>query len=47
MKINGKQYYDIVTPYGYGGPYIVGYVNKEKDGAVTVQKNRIVTGFFL
>ncbi len=30
ILLNGKIYYDIVTPYGYGGPYIVNYINKEK-----------------
>lgn len=26
----GEQYYDIVTPYGYGGPIIIEYKDKEK-----------------
>ena len=30
IKLNGKTYYDIVTPYGYGGPYIESCINKEK-----------------
>ena len=29
MLVEGKQYYDIVTPYGYGGPVIVEASNKE------------------
>lgn len=29
LKINNEVYYDIVTPYGYGGPYIEKYSNKE------------------
>lgn len=28
--INGIQYYDIVTPYGYGGPIVVEAKNKER-----------------
>lgn len=30
IKINNITYYDIVTPYGYGGPYIDKCINKEK-----------------
>lgn len=30
ININGKKYYDIVTPYGYGGPIINHCTNKEK-----------------
>ena len=30
MLVEGKSYYDIVTPYGYGGPYIESCKNKEK-----------------
>lgn len=29
--VDGEQYYDIVTPYGYGGPYIESCVEGEKD----------------
>lgn len=28
--LNNQQYYDIVTPYGYGGPYIEKCINKEE-----------------
>ena len=28
--IEGKQYYDITTPYGYGGPVILSYNNKKE-----------------
>lgn len=28
-KINNKEYFDIVTPYGYGGP-IINYCNRKK-----------------
>ena len=30
FKIDGQTFYDIVTPYGYGGPYIVEANNKER-----------------
>ena len=30
LKIDENTYYDIVTPYGYGGPYIQECINKEK-----------------
>lgn len=30
VRINGKLYYDIITPYGYGGPQIVKSYDKEK-----------------
>ncbi len=30
IKINNQSYYDIITPYGYGGPYIVESNNKEE-----------------
>ena len=30
IQIDSNIYYDIVTPYGYGGPYIKECVNKEK-----------------
>lgn len=30
IKIYGKKFYDIVTPYGYGGPYIVECINKDE-----------------
>lgn len=30
MLIDGKQYYDIASPYGYGGPYIESCTNKER-----------------
>ena len=30
IKIDDNTYYDIVTPYGYGGPYIDKCINKEK-----------------
>ena len=29
-QVDGKTYYDIVTPYGYGGPYIEKFVDKDK-----------------
>lgn len=29
--ILGKQYYDIITPYGYGGPYIEEYIEGKKE----------------
>ena len=29
--VDGEQYYDIVTPYGYGGPYIESCVEGKKD----------------
>ena len=29
-KINGETYYDIISPYGYGGPMIVEASNKQK-----------------
>ena len=28
LLLDGKKYYDIVTPYGYGGPYIEKCVDK-------------------
>ncbi len=30
INIDGKKYYDIVTPYGYGGPIIHNFSDKEK-----------------
>ena len=30
IKINNTKYYDIITPYGYGGPYILKCNNKAK-----------------
>lgn len=30
ISLNGFFYYDIVTPYGYGGPYIASCTDKEK-----------------
>ena len=30
IKIDNKTYYDIVTPYGYGGPYIEQCITKDK-----------------
>ena len=30
LKVNENIYYDIVTPYGYGGPYVVESNNSEK-----------------
>ena len=30
MIVDGKTYYDIVTPYGYGGPIIIDCVNKDE-----------------
>ena len=30
IKVDGITYYDIVTPYGYGGPYIVECIDKDK-----------------
>ncbi|WP_411843788.1 GNAT family N-acetyltransferase [Salinicoccus sp. HZC-1] len=29
-RIDGEQYYDLISPYGYGGPVIHSYTNKEK-----------------
>lgn len=29
-EINGNKFYDIVTPYGYGGPYIQECINKDE-----------------
>ena len=29
LKLDGNTYFDIVTPYGYGGPYIENVINKE------------------
>lgn len=31
IKINGETYYDLVTPYGYGGPLIIKYSNEKKE----------------
>lgn len=30
QKVDGKEYFDIITPYGYGGPIILEEKNKEK-----------------
>lgn len=30
LKLGGKTYFDIVTPYGYGGPYIENVIDKEE-----------------
>lgn len=35
IKIDGDTYYDIVTPYGYGGPIINRAVNRKKDELVS------------
>lgn len=52
IKINGKTYYDIVTPYGYGGPYIKESIDKEglledykKDFSEYCKENNIVSEF--
>lgn len=29
-ELNGKKWFDIVTPYGYGGPLVLSYTDKEK-----------------
>lgn len=51
-EINGEVYYDIVTPYGYGGPIIVKEANRERlkreyaeSFALFCQKNKIVSEF--
>lgn len=50
--INGKVYYDIVTPYGYGGPFILGSGNTtllvkefEQEFEIYCKKNNIVSEF--
>ena len=50
--INGEQYYDIVTPYGYGGPIILEGINREaikkeyaKAFRIHCEKERIVSEF--
>lgn len=35
ININGETYYDITTPYGYGGPIIVEYDINKKDELIT------------
>lgn len=55
MKVNGITYYDITTPYGYGGPRIVECKNSrnreelineyEKQFAKYCKKNKIVSEF--
>lgn len=54
IKINGKIYYDIVTPYGYGGPIIIDCVNNKKSKLVSqyfkafsqyCEENNIVSEF--
>lgn len=35
MNINGCTYYDLITPYGYGGPYIVESTANDKSVLVT------------
>lgn len=52
--VEGKQYYDITTPYGYGGPIIESYVSGKKDELIQeyeekfteyCKKNDIVSEF--
>jgi serine/alanine adding enzyme len=54
IKIDGKTYYDIVTPYGYGGPIILKYDNNKKSELVSqffrgfstyCEENNIVSEF--
>lgn len=54
LKIDGVQYYDITTPYGYGGPYIESCVpgkqeellaGYERDFGTYCRENRIVSEF--
>lgn len=52
IKINNEVYYDIVTPYGYGGPIIEECNNKqellrkyEEEFAKYCEKNKIVSEF--
>lgn len=35
LKIDGKTYFDIVTPYGYGGPLIINCINEKKKELVS------------
>lgn len=51
-EIDGIKYYDITTPYGYGGPVIQNYTDKEKliEGYISefkkyTQKNKIISEF--
>ena len=37
--IDGEQYYDIATPYGYGGPYIESCIEGKKNKLLTEYKN--------
>lgn len=50
--VNGEQYYDIVTPYGYGGPIIIDAVEREslkyeyaKAFEIYCKENKIVCEF--
>ena len=55
LKINSTTYYDLITPYGYGGPMVKSYSNDaNKEGLVMdyyqafkayCQENRIVSEF--
>lgn len=52
QKIDGKKYYDITTPYGYGGPIIVETINKnalleeyEHSFKNYCHKNKIISEF--
>jgi len=38
MEIDGETYYDITTPYGYGGPIIIKCINNE-------YKNELIEGY--
>ena len=33
MSMNGQTYYDLITPYGYGGPFILECENGKENGA--------------
>lgn len=39
IEVDGAKYYDIITPYGYGGPIIVSYNDKLK-------KDELVKGYY-
>ena len=40
ININGEKYYDITTPYGYGGPLIISCKESEKDKLVKDYYNK-------
>ncbi len=37
--IDGTRYYDIVSPYGYGGPVVLQYTGKDRDSFVKAYIN--------